>query len=184
MRFTEKPVKKRFVYDGGPLLVRDDVVRLPNGKKATRMFFDHPGAAGVLAFKDPRTVVLVRQYRYPVGVHTLEVPAGKVHRGGKPLPTMRRELLEETGYTARRWRRLLPYWPTPAFSNEVLHLFVATGLKAGTAAPDEDEFLEVVEIPYKELLRKVLTGKILDSKTIIAVLAYEAALRRGRRRTL
>ena len=75
----------------------------------------------------------------------------------------------------------LSYWPTPAFSNEVLHLYLATGLIPGEARPDEDEFLEVVEIPYKELLRQVLAGKILDSKTIIAILAYDAAFRRRRR---
>jgi ADP-ribose pyrophosphatase len=159
---------------------RIDEIRLPNGKSAWREYLDHPGAVGVLPFLDPATVVLVRQYRYPVGETTLEIPAGKLDAGESPLPCVRRELAEETGYRARRIRPLLRFWPTPAFANEVLHLYVAEGLVAGPRRPDEDEFLDVVVLPLREALSLVRRSKIMDSKTVIALLAWAGGPRRGR----
>jgi len=139
---------------------------------------DHPGAVAVLPVLENGDIVLVRQYRYPVGEVTLEIPAGKLHPGKDPLPARARaELREETGYTASRLEKLTAFWPSSAFSNELLSIYLATGLKAGEAAPDEDEFLKVERMPFKKAAGLIKTGKIKDAKTIIAIQAL--ALLRG-----
>lgn len=171
---VERLVKKRTVYRGKSIDLRVDVVRLPDGKTATREFLDHPGAVGIVAFLDPDTLVMVRQYRHPVGKVTLELPAGKLDAGESVLTCLRRELKEETGYTARKIAPLIRYWPTPAFSNEILHLYVAKGLRAGRMNTDEDEFLQCVTVPFKKALTMVRRGEIQDSKTVIGVLACAA----------
>ena len=164
-------VRKKTVWRGRAVDFRVDTVRLPNGKLATREFLDHPGAVGVVPFLDRNTVVMVRQYRHPVGEVTLELPAGKLDRGESVMACLKRELREETGYTARAYTRLIRYWPTPAFANEVLHLFVAEGLKAGKMRADEDEFLECVTVPFRKALDMVKRGEIKDSKTVVGLLA-------------
>lgn len=175
---VEKLVRKNTVYRGRMVNFNVDEIILPDGGRATREYMDHPGAVGVLPFLDKDTIVLVRQYRYPVGEVTLEMPAGKLDKGEKPLPCVRRELEEETGYTARRIVPLMEYWPTAAFANEVLHLYVATELTPGRHHPDEDEFIEPVVLPFKEALELVRTGKIRDSKTIIGLLTAATWRRR------
>ncbi len=168
---VERRVRRREIYHGKSVNFRVDLVRLPNGRPASREFLDHPGAVAVLPFLDPRTVVLVRQYRYPVGRVTYEIPAGKLARGEDRLACLRRELREETGFSARDIRPMLSYWPVPGFSNEVLHLYVARDLKPGPARPDDDEFIEAEAVPLETALRWVFSGKIRDSKTVIALLA-------------
>ena len=169
---VETFIRKRPVYRGNAVNFCVDQVRLPNGRTAQREYLDHPGAVGVVPFLDKATVVLVKQYRYPVREATYEIPAGKlVHRREDPRACLERELREETGYTAGRIRRLLTYWPTPAFSDEVLHLYVATALKPGRVSPDEDEFLEPVRVPFDKAMDWVFSGKIRDSKTVIALMA-------------
>lgn len=175
-RLGERLVSRRTVWRGQAVNFRVDTVKLPDGKRATREYLDHPGAAGVVPFVDKKTIVLVRQCRHPVGEVTLELPAGKLDAGESPLACLRRELREETGYEARRFTPLIRYWPTPAFTNEVLHLYLAEGLRAGRHSPDADEFLEVVHMPFDEALSLVKSGKIKDSKTVVGLLA--CALRR------
>jgi ADP-ribose pyrophosphatase len=172
--FREDFVSRRRVYAGKAVGFVVDTVRLPDGKTATREFMDHPGAVAALPLADPRTVVLVEQYRHPVGETTLEIPAGKLDAGEKPLVCVKRELREETGYTAARIRPFLAFWPTAAFSNELIHIYLAEGLKAGRSSPDEDEFLRVVHMPLDEALRLVWNGRIRDSKTVIALSAFAA----------
>lgn len=169
---TEKLIRKQRLYRGNVVDFRIDRVRLPDGKPAVREYLSHPGAVAVLPLLDRDTVIMVRQYRYPVGRVTYEVPAGKLARGERPLPCLKRELREETGYTARRIRRLLSYWPTPAFSDEILHLYLAEDLVPGPHSPDADEFLEVAPVPLARALGWVRSGGIRDSKTVIALLAY------------
>jgi ADP-ribose pyrophosphatase len=179
-RLIETLVRKNPVYRGRSVDFCVDEIRLPDGRTAFREYLDHPGAVGVVPFLDDDTVVLVRQYRHPVGVVTLELPAGKLDKNENVLSCVKRELHEETGYTARRIRPLLQYWPTPAFANEVLHLFTAEGLTAGAQHTDEDEFLEAVQMPFEKALALVRSGKIKDSKTVIGLLAC-ALLKRERR---
>lgn len=171
---VEKRVRKVPVYKGKSVNFHVDHVELPDGKPATREYMDHPGAVGVLPFLDKKTIVLVRQFRYPVDEVTLEMPAGKLDKGEKPLPCVKRELQEETGYTAGVIEPLIDYWPTPAFANEVLHLYVARKLKKGAVNPDADEFIQAVELPFAEAIDLIRKGKIRDSKTVIGLLTYAA----------
>lgn len=164
-------VSKKTVWRGRAVNFDVDTVRLPNGKLATREYISHPGAVGVVPFLDRDTIVMVRQYRHPVGEVTLELPAGKIDPRESILTCIKRELAEETGYTARKFTPLIRYWPTPAFADEVLHLYVATGLKEGVARADDDEFLEVVRMPFKKAVELVRRGKIRDSKTVVGLLA-------------
>ncbi|MEK7389458.1 MAG: NUDIX hydrolase [Elusimicrobiota bacterium] len=164
-------VSKKTVWHGNAVNFDVDTVRLPNGKLATREFMSHPGAVGVVPFLNRDTIVMVRQYRHPVGQVTLEIPAGKLDAGESVLTCLKRELREETGYTSRKFIPLLRYWPTPAFADEVLHLFVATGLKEGRMSADEDEFIERVIMPFRKAVELVRRGKIKDSKTVIGLLA-------------
>ena len=122
-------------------------------------------------------IIFVRQFRYPVGRATLEIPAGKLNSAAdETLVRVKAELKEETGYTAKKIKPLLSYWTSPAFSNEVLHIFTAEGLRGGTPDPDEDEFLRVEIISFKKAWRMVMAGEIRDSKTIIALQAWKIKL--------
>ena len=169
--FVETCVRKNTVYKGTSVSFRVDEVRLPNGGLAHREFMDHPGAVAVVPFLDKSRIVLVRQYRYPVGETTYEIPAGKLDKGENPLACVKRELLEETGYTAGKIKRLLSFWPTPAFANELLHIYVAHRLKPGKACPDDDEFIAAEAVPLSRAVDWVYSGRIRDSKTVIALLA-------------
>lgn len=173
----ERFVSKKTVWRGRAVNFDVDTVRLPNGKLATREYMSHPGAVGVVPFLDKDTIVMVRQYRHPVGEVTLELPAGKLDARESVLSCIKRELAEETGYTARKFTPLIQYWPTPAFADEVLHLYVATGLKEGRMHADEDEFLEVVRLPFKKAVEMVRRGKIRDSKTVVGLLACAVSRR-------
>lgn len=164
-------VRKKTIWRGKAVNFDVDTVRLPNGKLATREYISHPGAVGVVPFLDRNTIVLVRQYRHPVGKVTLELPAGKIDPSESVLACIKRELAEETGFIAAKFAPLIRYWPTPAFADEVLHLYVATGLQAGRVNTDEDEFLEVVTMPFKKAVELVRRGKIRDSKTVIGLLS-------------
>lgn len=164
-------VRRKKDVPGRAVGFRIDEVRLPNRKLATREYLHHPGAVAVVALVGKRAL-MVRQYRYPVGQETWEIPAGKLDPGENPRACVRRELEEETGYVAGRVRKLLSFWPTAAFANEIIHIYVADRLKPGTAKPDEDEFLACRPWPLKKLYAAIQSGKIRDSKTIIALLAY------------
>lgn len=171
LNFIETCVKKREVYRGRSVNFRVDRVRLPNGKQADREFLDHPGAVGVVPILPGGHVLMVKQFRYPVGEVTYELPAGKLDKGEDPLACVRRELQEETGYTAKSVKPLIRYWPTPAFADELLHLFIARGLAPGRMTPDEDEFVAPEAVPVAQALRWIFSGRIKDSKTVIGILA-------------
>ncbi len=172
---VETKVRLRPLYKSRYVDFHVDDIRLPNGSKAQRAYLHHRGAVGVLPFLNKDTVVLVRQYRYPVKEVTLELPAGKLDPKETMLSCIKRELREETGYTARKIRHLIDFWPTPAFSTELLRIYVAEGLVPGRRALDHDEFLEAVALPFKEALALVRSGHIRDSKTVIALLVIAAS---------
>jgi len=183
-RLKERAVEKRRGYAGKAINFSVDRVRLPNGREAIREYTDHPGAAAVVPFTADGKVVLVRQFRYPVGRVTVELPAGKLDGGESPRVCAKRELREETGYTAGRFRRLLTFWPAAAFSNECLYIFVADRLKRGRIQLDKDEFLDVIRVHFKEALEWIASGKIKDSKTIIGLQACALTGREGKKNKL
>jgi ADP-ribose pyrophosphatase len=171
MDFTEHKLSSKTVYRGNLLHVLEDEVRLPDGAKARREYIRHPGAVVMVPFLDPANVLLVRQYRYPVGRHFEEIPAGKAHPGEDRLATARRELREECGYEARDWRRLTTLHPCIGYSDESIDLFVARDLKrVGDQQLDDGEFLEVLPVRLAEALEWVRAGRITDTKTIIGLL--------------
>lgn len=177
MRFEEKLFKRKRIYTGKAVHFSADEITLPDGKKASREYMEHPGAAAVLPFLDAERIILVKQYRYPIRQLTYEIPAGKLDPGESLLACVRREMAEETGYRPRTVKKLLSFWPTPAFSNEIIHIFLATGLVTAPLTPDDDEFIAPVVLPFTRALAMVKSGRIRDSKTVVALLAWQARLR-------
>ncbi len=176
-RLDEELVSGEEVFRGGFIRVHRDVVRLPDGRQATREYLRHPGAVGIVAVTADGAVVLERQYRHPHGRAFVEIPAGKREAGEESLATARRELLEETGYAARDWTRLGLIHNAIAYSDEGIELWLATGLEQRGARLDEGEFLEVFTQPFAQALAMAADGRLTDVKTIIGL--YWAAARLG-----
>jgi ADP-ribose pyrophosphatase len=168
--FTERRRSSRTVYQGRLLQVLEDEVTLPDGRGARREYVRHPGAAAMVVYVDAATVLLVRQYRYPLARHFYEIPAGKIDPGETPLQAAQRELGEECGCQAAEWVPLTTIHPCIGYSDERIELFAARGLSDTGHAPDDGEFLEVVPTKLAEALRWVKEGKITDEKTIIGLL--------------
>lgn len=176
----EKKIAGESVFDGRLLHVRRDTVLLPNGHEAVREWVKHPGASAVLPVTGDSGVILVRQYRYPVGRVTLEIPAGKLDIPGEtPLDCAKRELKEETGCTATKFTKLFSLATTVGFSDEWIHIYLAEGLAMGEDCPDEDEFIHAVRMPLSEALEKVYDNTIIDGKTATALLMYAARREQG-----
>jgi ADP-ribose pyrophosphatase len=171
---VEHYVSGQEVYSGVLLRVQRDMVRLPNGRQSVREYIRHPGAVLALPLFDDGRVLLERQFRYPLKREFIELPAGKLEPGEDHLQTARRELLEETGYAASEWRRLGLIHPGIGYSDEVIELWLARGLEKRAARLDEDEFLEVFELPFGEALEWVRDGRISDGKTVAALLWMKA----------
>lgn len=167
-RLEEKFVKKEIAFCGRMLRMDRDTVRLPNGVETTREVVRHPGAVGILPFKGEE-LLLVRQYRYPIERVTLEIPAGKLDTGEEPLACAQRELREETGYRGTL-EHVASIYTTPGFTDEIIHLYKATELVWDPLQADEDEFLNVVSIPWLEAKEKVLIGELNDAKTMLGIL--------------
>lgn len=170
MELTEKTLRSERIYDGKIIHVRRDEVLLPNGHTAMREVVAHPGGVGILALDGDGTVLLVRQYRYAFGRTLLEIPAGKREKGEEPLTTAKRELQEETGAQADSWMSLGALIASPGCYDEVLYLYLATGLRFGQTHPDEDEFLALERMSLAELVRRCMDGEITDAKTVCAAL--------------
>lgn len=155
--------------DGGFLELRRDLVSLPDGRTATREFIQHGGAVAVVPLLNDGRVVLVRQYRYPVGRVLLELPAGKLDVGESTLACGQRELLEETGYRAAEWAYAGAIHNAAAYSTESIHLWFARGLQAGAQDLDDGEFVEVVQHTEAELDALASRGELPDVKTLIGL---------------
>jgi ADP-ribose pyrophosphatase len=171
----ETRVDRRVIYTGRYLTFHVDTVEDARGRRHTRELVAHPGAVAVLAL-DGEDLLMVRQYRTPVGRVLLEIPAGTLDRGPDgavedPMLAARRELGEETGHTAATWRVLGSFFTAPGFASEEMHLYLATGLAPipGYAGPEEDERLEVRRVPWREAVAMADAGAIADAKTLVGL---------------
>ena len=176
MELIEKELSCQPIYEGRIIKVHVDKVELPNGSTSTREIVNHPGGVGILALDQDNQVLTVTQYRYAYRRALLEIPAGKLERGEDPYQAALRELREETGASTDKLVSLGEVYPSPGFSDEVIHLYLARDLTWGEMSPDEDEFLDVQRIPFSALLDRVLTGEVTDAKTCIAVLKAKLLL--------
>ncbi|MDC1136329.1 NUDIX hydrolase [Nitrosopumilus sp.] len=143
-------------------------------RKVRREVIEHPGAAAMLAFDEKGKVLLVKQHRFPHG-YILEIPAGTLEKGEKPIDCAYREIIEETGYEAKKMTKLISYFPSVGYNKEEINIFVASGTKKKFELKlDNDEFITVVKMDIKKLIGMIKSGKIIDSKTICAVMIYAA----------
>ena len=169
-------LSSRTVYRGPVFWVTTDHVEEPGGVRARRDVIHHSGSVVVLAVDDststPR-VLLERQYRHAAGDYLWELPAGRIDPGEHELKAAQRELLEETGYTATKWKRILKFYASPGFVAETMSVFLATGLRAGEAQPEEDEIIYKRKVPLPSAVRMVVNGTIRDAKTISSVLGLD-----------
>jgi len=166
-------MKETKIYEGKilGLSVYDGKIE---GRNVKREYIKHRGAAAMLGFDEEKKVILVKQHRFPHG-YVLEIPAGTLEKKEEPIKCAFRELEEETGYRAKKMTPLITYYPSIGYNAEVIHCFVASGLKKiSDLNLDEDEILSVVKIDFKKVLSMIRSGKIQDSKTICAILAYAA----------
>ncbi len=170
MNLTEEKIDGEYKYRGKIVKIRFDRVRLPDGKETTREVCEHPGGVAILPLNEKNEVVMVRQFRYTFGEVLLEIPAGKMDFDGEGhLECGLRELREETGITPKEMIYLGCVYPSPGILSEVLHLYLAKGLKEGAPSPDDDEYIDTEVIPFETLKRMIAENVVKDAKTIAAV---------------
>ena len=172
MNQEEKTVKKNLIYDGRILQLYNDEILTPGGKTAYREYVNHHGGASILAIDDDNNIYLVEQYRYAYKQLLLEIPAGKLEKDEDALVCATRELKEEIGAEAKEIKKLALVYPTPGYTNEPLHSFVATGLTFGDTNWDDDEYLNIKKVPFDKALEMVKSGEIKDGKSVVAILYY------------
>ena len=184
-RTRARVVSSREVYRGPVFWVTADDVIEPTGVRARRDVVRHSGSVVVLAVREGRVepgVLLERQYRHAAGRFLYELPAGRIDPGEKELIAAKRELLEETGFRAGKWKRVLRFWASPGFVAEAMSLYLATELIQGNAEPEDDEVIDIQFVSIKKAVSMVLAGRIQDAKTIAGVLWLEQQSRRALRK--
>jgi ADP-ribose pyrophosphatase len=180
-----KLVSSKLSYKGKVFDVYTDMLIEPNGHRNTRDVIRHNGSVVILAIDESRNpadpdVILERQYRHAVGQFLIELPAGTRDPGESPLAAAKREMIEETGYRAKRWTMLLKYFASPGFLGEWMQIYLARDIREGEAQLELDEQLDVLRMPLSEAMKMVAEGKIHDGKTLIGLSLYDAARRAGR----
>jgi ADP-ribose pyrophosphatase len=166
---AERQVSSTVVHNGNFLTVRKDIAELPDGSLHSREYVSHPGAAAIAALFDDERLLIVRQFRYPMGQVYIEIPAGKIDAGETSLQTAKRELTEETGYKASRWAHLTNIHPAIGFASEEIKIYLARDLAGGQAQPDDGELLVVEAVKLGWLIDEVKAHRIVDVKTQIAI---------------
>lgn len=172
----EKTLASKTIFQGKILNLREDQVLLANGNTSSRLIVEHPGAVAVVPVNQNGEIIMIEQFRKPVEQILLEIPAGKLENGEDPAECAARELIEETGYVAGNWEKLSTFYTTPGFSDEVMHLYLATGLTFLEACPDEDELLQTKIVPLSVALEMINQGEIKDAKTIVGILLAQSRL--------
>ena len=173
MTFEEKTLKSEKIYKGAIINLRRDKVTVQGGT-SYREIIEHNGGAVIAALTEDKKLVMVRQYRKPADKVMLEVPAGKIDPGEKPLEAAVRELKEETGYTAEKVEFLTQFYPSVGYSEEMLYLYLCTGLTPGETNFDENEAIDIEEVELDRLFKMAMSGEIDDAKTLIAILMVKA----------
>lgn len=175
----EKTLSSENLFEGRIFRVTRSKVLLEDGKTSHREIVCHPGGAAILPMTGQGEVYLVRQFRYAFGRELLEIPAGKLEPGEDPEAAARRELWEECGFSADSVINLMPVYPTVGYDTEVIHMYLAQGLRCGEAHPDPGEFVTAEKLPLKDAVDMVLRGEIRDGKTVAALLKVQLLLDRG-----
>jgi ADP-ribose pyrophosphatase len=173
---TESCIATKTIRSGGMLTLKVDQVSLPSGRIGQREYVVHPGASVVVALLPNGHVLLEKQFRYPLHQVFIELPAGKIDASEAPLLTAQRELLEETGYSAKEWVALGSQHPCIGYSDEVIHMYLALDLTAGQHMRDEDEALELFDLSFADCLALIKSGQISDGKTMLALFMAEQYL--------
>ncbi|OLO42683.1 ADP-ribose pyrophosphatase [Alkalihalophilus pseudofirmus] len=168
-QFYEKTLKSETLYEGRIIdLVLEDV-ELPNGKMSKREIVKHPGAVAIIPVTVEGKLVLIRQFRKALERNIVEIPAGKLEVGEKPEVCAMRELEEETGYKTNHMEKVISFYTSPGFADEFVHIYFTNQLEQGVVNPDEDEFVEKLEVTVEEAEKMILTNEIFDAKTAYAV---------------
>ncbi len=171
MKMSREPtLHSERIYEGKILSLRVDTVELSSGRETKREIVEHGACTAIVALDSDDTVLLVRQYRKAVEKMLLEIPAGGIEDGEDPLEGARRELEEETGFSAERWERLNYFYTSPGFCTEAMHLYLATGLTPVERRADDDEAIEVVRVPLGKTLELMASGEICDAKSMAGLL--------------
>ena len=180
-----KLLSSKLSFQGRVFNVFTDTLQEPNGHRHIKDVIRHNGSVVMLAVDESKNpadpdVILERQYRHAAGQFLLELPAGSREPGEAPLAAAKRELMEETGFRARRWTRLLRYFASPGFLGEWMQIYLARDLREGNARPELDEQIEILRVPLSQAMKMIAEGKIHDGKTLIGLSLYDAARRDGR----
>lgn len=170
MIFEEKTISSQEIFKGKIVNLKVDMVAMPDGSLAERELVGHPGGVGVVALTENQEIILVKQYRKPIEKAILEIPAGKLDPGEDHRVCGIRELEEETGLCAQNFEYLGYIYPSPGFTDEVTHIYLATELYQGEAHPDEDEYLDLVKMPFSEAVECMMRNEIADAKTVAGIL--------------
>lgn len=169
MVYNERTIESKSIYKGKVINLELHTVELPNGKETKREVVKHPGGVAVVAFKDSQTILMVEQFRKPIEISMLELPAGKLEKGEDPKLCGIRELEEETGYKAKEFSYLGKIVTSPGFCDEYIYLYKAENLYKGNKNLDEDEFLNVKELTLDSVKFQIKEGTIIDAKTICGI---------------
>ncbi len=177
-KLVEKLLSSKKLFKGSFFEVTHDIVKLPDGKITSREYIIHNGAVAIIAITNDNNIIIERQYRHPVRQIMLEIPAGKLEADENPLEAAKRELSEETGYTASDWLELGTCLPCIGYSNEKITYYLAMELNSGSTNLDEGEFVETLTMPFNKFLDMVYNGEVTDTKTIAGIMLYQGYLQK------
>ncbi len=176
MKHTEKTISEKVIFKGKVFTVKNNTVLLENGKTANREIVYHNGGAGVLAIDNQENIYLIKQFRAPFEKEILEIPAGKLNIDEDPFIAAKRELLEETGLVANEYIPLGEVYPTVGFCSEVIYIYLAKDLELKEQNLDDDEFVSLIKMPFKQAFEMCISGEIKDSKTLVSILKAKEIL--------